>query len=77
MRYTLLLLIWFLLPFQSDDHDKQIEHCANTKDTPKAHKCECKKTAGSDGSGCDVEDKACKVYCRPKKCYCVHRGCTS
>ena len=58
---------------QEDPHEWQPEHCSNAKTAPKAHKCECKKSAES----CDVEDKACKVYCRKNKCYCFHPACDS
>lgn len=59
--------------FQADEHEGQPEHCTNAKNAPKAHKCECKKTEDA----CDIEDKACKVYCRKNKCYCAHPGCTT
>lgn len=58
-------------------HEGQPDHCSNAKTAPKAHKCECKKTPGEDGSGCDTEDKACKVYCRKNHCHCFHPACDS
>lgn len=61
----------------SPGHEGQPSHCSNATTVPKAHKCECKKTPGEDGSGCDTEDKACKVYCRKHHCHCFHPLCDS
>lgn len=74
------LVQWYVVAQQeppSPGHEGQPDHCTNATTAPKAHKCECKKTPGEDGSGCDTEDKACKVYCRKNHCHCVHIGCTS
>jgi len=55
-------------PPSEDPHAGQPEHCTNAKEAPEAHKCACKKSEDM----CDVEDKACRVYCRKDKCYCAH-----
>lgn len=60
-----------------DPHANQPEHCTNAKDAPKAHKCDCKKDPGVDGSGCEIEDIKCKKYCKKNKCYCFHSNCDS
>lgn len=58
---------------QEDPHEGQPKHCSNAKTAPKAHKCDCKKTADA----CDIEDVKCRVYCRKNKCYCFHPSCDS
>lgn len=85
-----LLLLWGLMawgtlaaqqespqPAPDDPHSGQVDHCTNAKNAPAAHKCECHKEPGVDGSGCDVEDKKCKVYCRRNHCHCFHPACDS
>ena len=76
---ALLALLVITVPAQepSDPHANQPDHCANAKNVPAAHACECRKAPNSDGGGCDVEDKKCRTYCRKDKCYCTHVGCTS
>ena len=55
-------------------HDGQPESCHNSDwdslDTPKEHKCTCEKSCDSK-PGDSMEDKNCKVYCRPNACRCV------
>jgi hypothetical protein len=77
MKHILIVAVLFLALVETSvvqEHEKQLDHCSNAKTAPKAHKCECKRTAET---GCDVEDKACKVWCRKNKCFCVHPGCTT
>lgn len=76
---ALLALLVITVPAQepTDPHANQPSHCINVKDAPAAHKCECSKTPGDDGSGCEVEDKKCRLYCKKDHCLCVHKGCTS
>ena len=62
---------------QEDPHANQPDHCSNAKEADKAHKCDCKKDPGVDGSGCEIEDVKCKKYCKKNKCYCFHHNCDS
>lgn len=65
--------------WQEPDHpkDQPGAHCFNGRETPKAHKCECKKVAGEDGKGCDVEDRSCREFCHRDHCTCFHPECDS
>lgn len=64
-------------PPAPDPHEGQVDHCTNARGAPKAHLCECKKEPNEDGTGCDIEDKKCKVYCRKQHCHCYQPACDS
>ena len=72
MRLVVLFVAVLSLGMQDPPHDQQPAYCVNHGGYPQypmvePHVCACAKPCHEG----EPEDRACKVWCQPNKCFCL------